>query len=149
MAKGTTTKLTPELWEAARDDYIFAGLTQRQIADKYNISSGTIGARAAREGWTNMKKQASEAKRTAAADTLLLTHSEGDPEVVVQRVAMTLLNKLSERFSALMIDDMTPTAIKSYTSALKDLNDILGKGNDEVRMIEVVFNNAGEDDFNG
>jgi len=149
VPKGSRTYLTPELWEAAKDDYIFNGLTQVQIAEKYNISLGTIGNRAARDGWTQLRKKCTEEKREAVKETMLLAHQDGDPEVVVQRTAMALLNKLSERFATIAIDDMTPTAIKSYTSALKDLNDILGKGNDEVRMIEVVFRDAGEDEFNG
>lgn len=149
MANGKVTVLSKEQWQAAKDDYIYNGLSQMKIAEKYGISPGTIGNRASRENWTEEKRKVQKEKETAVADTLTQTRLDGDPETVVTNTAILLLNKLAERFSSLLMDDMTPTAIKAYTSALKDLKDILKSDTEAVRQIEVVFNNAGEDAFNG
>ena len=149
MPQGNRTYLSEEQWAAAKDDYIYNGLSQTKIAEKYNISPGTIGNRAFREGWTEEKRKVKEKNQEAVADTLSQTRLDGDPETVVTNTAILLLNKLAERFSSLLMDDMTPTAIKAYTGALKDLKEILKSDDNAVRQIEVVFNRAGEDAFNG
>lgn len=148
MANGKVTVLSPEEWQAAKDDYIYNGMSQQKIAEKYKISPGTIGNRAAREKWTEEKRKVREKACNAVADTLTQTRLDGSPEQIVENTAILLLNKLAERFETLILDDMTPTAMKAYASTLKDLKEILKSDDSTIKHIEVVFNNAGDDAFN-
>ncbi|MDP8078348.1 hypothetical protein [Phocoenobacter skyensis] len=62
-------RLTVEQWEQAKADYEIAGLTQRQIAEKYKVSAGAVGQRASKENWET--KQETKQDKTNKVNAII------------------------------------------------------------------------------
>lgn len=66
-------RLTAEQWAQAKADYEIGEMTQREIADKYNVSAGAVGQKASKENWQTKQKTKQNKIRKANAIIELAT----------------------------------------------------------------------------
>ena len=107
-------------WKKLKAEYIAGGTSYRKLAEKYDVSFGTLRKVAAKEKWTDLRNKA-----VARADTKIvesLSTKEADKAKKILDVADKLLDKIAEVID--VIDN--PTGIKDITTALKNLRDIKG-----------------------
>lgn len=140
-------------------------ISQRELAEKYNISYGTLRKVAAKEQWTRLRNKA----RTKADAKIIdaISDKEAQKAVDIINVADKLLGKIYEMLD--MGATYNTQNIKNLTSALKDLKDIKGyksetdqleqmariaklqreaeREDDTTNEVEVVFN-AGPGEWN-
>lgn len=75
-------RLTQAQWEAARADYEIGGLTQREIADKYDVTAGAVGQKASKEKWrTKQKTKQDKDKKASAIIDLVKVEQETKQEL--------------------------------------------------------------------
>lgn len=108
-------------WNGIRAEYIAGSCTYRELAEKYGVSFRTLGARAKREGWASLRRQACDKHVTAAIDTV----SEAGREVgtQMQAAAVALIGKAMEGIQA--IDAENAKALKAYSGVLRDIKEVL------------------------
>lgn len=108
-------------WNEIRAEYIAGSCTYRELAEKYGVSFRTLGARAKREGWADLRRQACDKHVTATIDTV----SEASQAVgtQMQQAAAALIGKTMEGIAA--IDPENARALKAYSGVLRDLKDVL------------------------
>lgn len=107
-------------WKRIKAEYIAGGTSYRKLAEKYNVSFGTLRKVAAKEKWTDLRNKAEAKADTKLVDTV--SEKEADKAAKIIDVADKLLEKISE-----VIDKVTDTkSIKNISSALKDIKDIKG-----------------------
>ncbi|MBS9781945.1 MAG: hypothetical protein KGV56_05555 [Gammaproteobacteria bacterium] len=69
-------RLTAEQWEQAKADYEIAGLTQKEIAEKYGLSKGTVSDKVRKESWKPNKTELIKERKTNAIIELAKTEHE-------------------------------------------------------------------------
>lgn len=69
-------RLTPEQWEQAKADYEIAGLSQKEIADKYCLSKGTVSEKVKKEKWIPNKTELIKKRKANAIIELAKTEQE-------------------------------------------------------------------------
>lgn len=108
-------------WKEIQAEYIAGSCTYRELAEKYGVSFRTLGARAKRERWADLRRQACDKRVTATIDTV----SEAGREVgtQMQAAAVALIGKAMEGIQA--IDPENAKALKAYSGVLRDLKDVL------------------------
>lgn len=118
-------------WNALRIEYISGDISQRKLAEKYNVSADVLMQRANREGWA---KDKNEALSKAIADTKQKTADAiVDNASIAQDIKKRLLlrlKRIEEKYPA----DATEVRarqdgktivyrLRDLTSAFKDLTD--------------------------
>ena len=151
-------------WKKIKAEYIAGGTSYRKLAEKYNVSFGTLRRVAEREGWTQKRTQVAHKADTKMIESI--SDDVAEKAVDIVDVADRILTKIEEVIGCVA----TPQDIRHLTSALKDLKDIKGikseadireqeariaklqkeaeKETDTVDEIEVIFN-AGPEGWNG
>lgn len=151
-------------WKKIKAEYIAGGTSYRKLAEKYNVSFGTLRRVAEREGWTQKRTQVAHKADTKMIESI--SDDVAEKAVDIVDVADRILTKIEEVLGCVA----TPQDIRHLTSALKDLKDIKGikseadireqeariaklrkdaeKEADTVDEIEVIFN-AGPEEWNG
>lgn len=151
-------------WKKIKAEYIAGGTSYRKLAEKYNVSFGTLRRVAEREGWTQKRTQVAHKADTKMIESI--SDDVAEKAVDIVDVADRILTKIEEVLGCVA----TPQDIRHLTSALKDLKDIKGikseadireqeariaklqkeaeKETDTADEIEVIFN-AGPEEWNG
>ena len=114
-------------WKKIKAEYIRGGISYRQLAEKYGVSSNAIFRKGKQENWTDLKKQS---QRKADAK-LVESVAEKDAKRVdkIVDIADVLLDKI---YDAIQNDDLfsyaltSKAGLKGLTGALKDIRDIKG-----------------------
>lgn len=102
-------------------EYLRGDISQRELAEKYDIPYGTLRKVAAKEQWTQLRN-----KVRAKADAKIIdaiSDKEAQKAVDIINVADKLLSKIEELADTLAVDTQS---LKQLTSALRDLKDIKG-----------------------
>ena len=127
----TIDKTKPD-WHRIKGEYIAGGISQRELAKKYNLSWSTLQKRAARDGWAKERKKACDkvveevvqktAKKNADNATLAAD---------IQRKGLLLLYNLMEDFANVTATEHRESVggvtdikrLRDLTAAYKDLTD--------------------------
>lgn len=116
-------------WNAIREDYIKGGISQRQLAKKYDVSYDTLQDRAEREKWTT-ERDAFHCKVTASARQATI-EAVTDNAKLKQDIVSILLLKMRTIAENIPSDatekrktkgrETSVVKLKDLTSAYKDL----------------------------
>ena len=86
-------------WNAIRNEYIAGGISQRELAEKYDISIATIARRAQSEKWTTDRK---ENERKHIENIIQKTaDAAADNAVIAERIKAKLLKRLEKEIDGL------------------------------------------------
>lgn len=107
-------------WKKIKAEYIAGGTSYRKLAEKYNVSFGTLRRVAEREGWTQKRAQVAHNVDTKIMETV--SEDEAEKATNIIDVADKLLKKIYD----MLDEDYNTQNIKNLTSALKDLKEIKG-----------------------
>lgn len=107
-------------WKKIKAEYIAGGTSYRKLAEKYNVSFGTLRRVAEREGWTQKRTQVAHKADTKMIESI--SDDVAEKAVDIVDVADRILTKIEEVLGCVA----TPQDIRHLTSALKDLKDIKG-----------------------
>lgn len=104
-----------------KKEYLRSDISQRDLAQKYDVSYGTLRKVAAKEQWTELRNKA----RTKADEKFIdaISDKEAQEAVDIVSVADKLLGKISKMLEEGVYNTQN---IKNLTSALKDLKEIKG-----------------------
>lgn len=108
-------------WNKIRKDYIAGKGSYRELAKKYGVPLRTLADRAKAEGWVTLRGQARD--KTASKTVENVASSNAKVDTSVQDAAIALINQISAGVHKTSATDYK--ALKSYSSALRDLKDIL------------------------
>ena len=106
-----------------REEYVTSPekISYRKLAEKYGRRLADIGAEASRDGWVEQREQFQNKLRTERRNKI--REDAVDSAAKLSRAAMLLLDKTIEGISA--EDMISPSAARGYSSAIKDIKDIL------------------------
>ena len=106
-------------WEKIKAEYLTTDASIRDLAQKYGVHYTTIGKKASKENWQELRQQ-----QTNTTLTKILT---ADTEMKVDRATRlkTVADKLLERVEDLVANDdrLTASAIKNLSDALKNIKE--------------------------
>ena len=132
-------------WNLLKAEYIAGNTSYRELAEKYEVSESTLRKLGAREKWTDLRNKVSTEAEQKLVDTV--SDQKTDFASDLYDAAGELLAKIRENIKT---DKMTNSqSIKHYSSALKDLRDLMGikTEDDGETEIEVIFA-AGPEEWN-
>lgn len=91
-----TVKKRPD-WTALRIEYINGSMTQRELANEYNVNASTLMARANREQWEQERKQLQAKASEAAQERITEQYIDKLAEFSATDIALaeTLKNKIT------------------------------------------------------
>lgn len=109
--------------EEIREEYITAPekISYRKLAAKYGRRLADIGAEASRDGWVEQREQYQNELRTAKRNKI--QSDAVDSAARLSQAARLLLDKTIAGISA--EETLTPSAARGYSSAIRDIKDIL------------------------
>lgn len=113
-------KITPEMWEKIKQEYISSSVSTRDLAKKYGIPKNTLQRRSSKEGWVQQRKDVGAALVQRATNELIEEHS------TIYDTAMRISEKLLAKIE-MAVDEMGVESIgmsKTITGALKDIKEI-------------------------
>lgn len=108
-------------WNKIRKDYIAGKGSYRELAKKYGVPFRTLADRAKAEGWVALRGQVRD--KTASKTVENVASNNAKVDTSVQDAAIALINQISAGVRKTSAADYK--ALKSYSSALRDLKDIL------------------------
>ena len=112
-------------WNKIKAEYIAGGTSYRKLAEKYGVDRNKIQVRATKENWVGLKSQAQAKTESKIVDAI----SNKDAKVATDIVDVA--DRLLEEIYGMLDAGVTnPQAIKSLTSALKDIKEIKGYKSD-------------------
>lgn len=86
-------------WNAIKAEYIGSNISQRKLAEKYDVSSNTLIKRANREHWNEQREKAYNKVTTKIQQKVINTAS--DNAAIAQRIKQKLLIKLEKEIDNL------------------------------------------------
>ena len=107
-------------WEKMKAEYVTTEISVRDLAEKYGVHYTTVGKRASKEKWQELRQQ--QTNRTL---TKILTAVSDQKAVRAKKLydaTDALLDKIVAGIGAVGI--VTPTAAKNYADALKNIKEI-------------------------
>lgn len=115
-------KLTTKQWAAAHEEYVVKGMSQRELAEMYNISEKNLCAYATRHGWEADRK-AYKAKRSERYEKMASKQASkcvGTADKVYAACDILAARILDELAS----DDLKRSEYKTLASTLRDVKEI-------------------------
>ena len=86
-------------WNAIRNEYIAGGISQRELAEKYDIPYATLASRSAKEKWKADRDEASS--KVIAKSMQKIADTAADNAVIAERIKEKLLKRLEKEIDAL------------------------------------------------
>lgn len=125
-------------WIAIKNEYLNTGISQRDLAEKYEVSFNTLKAKANREGWSKARKKQYHKITTKVQQktTEKIVSVEVDRVTTLLNLADTAQEQIGIAFGQLCIfvdkygdvhdtDVVDVGKLKTLVSSLKDIKDIL------------------------
>lgn len=110
-------------WAKIKAEYIRdQSASYRKLAKKYNVSRGVLEKTAKREKWVELRRQ--KVGKAAAAVVDACATKEAEKAIKIYEAADMALEVIMARLRG--PDSIDPQAIKSLTSALKDIAAVKG-----------------------
>ena len=107
-------------WEKIKAEYITTDISVRDLAQKYGVHYTTIGKKASKEGWQELRQQ--QTNTTLTKILTAVTDQKVDRATKLYNAADELLEKIVTGISSVAI--VSPTAAKNYSDALKNIKEI-------------------------
>ena len=139
-------------WLAIKTEYITTNTSYRKLAQKYNVSYQAICHRSKDEGWIDLREQHTNKIITETLDAI--GSDRVDSAVRLYNVTEKALQKIEAVIDDVEPKDIPAKSLKSLTSALKDIMDVLGvkseldKQEQEARIANLRKQAEKEDGFN-
>lgn len=146
-------------WEKIRHEYITTNISQRKLAEKYNVRRGTLLGIANRDGWAKDREEYRTKVRTKTEQKSL--DSAVDLQADINTTAMKIRAELMNRIYELLMSMPKVNGTKSYqqktvnnkkdgTQQLQaveyNLRDLVGAYRDIQKVIDEKTSTAGTDD---
>lgn len=116
-------RVTEEMWEKIKVDYVSSEISIRGVARKYGVPYNRVRNRAEAEDWVGQRKNFEPMVVQKSLE--IIADQKAEECAKAFRVAATILDKIEAIVAK--IDEDNPDAlkdIKSATSAIKDLKEI-------------------------
>ena len=109
-------------WNKLKAEYISGGTSYRKLTEKYEVSLSTLKRVAKNEGWVELRTQAQNKSNTEIIKKVSKENSKNAKKILqaTTKLLDKIISSIEER------KNLTGQEIKQYTSALKDLRDIIG-----------------------
>ena len=107
-------------WEKIKAEYITTEVSVRDLAQKYGVHYTTIGKKASKEGWQELRQQ--QTNTTLTKILTAVTDQKVDRATKLYNAADELLDKIVSGISSVAI--VSPNAAKNYSDALKNIKEI-------------------------
>ena len=108
-------------WEKIKAEYITTDISVRDLAQKYGVHYTTVGKKASKEGWQDLRQQ--QTNTTLTKILTAVTEQKVDRAAKLCNAADVLLDKIVAGMHK--GDSIAPTAAKNYSDAMKNIRDIL------------------------
>ena len=108
-------------WQKIKAEYVAGGVSLRKLSEKYGVSFSTIQKKSMEEKWGDLRKKSG--RKTEEKIIEAVSSKEADKATNIIDVADKLIVKICDMLDS---DVTNAQAIKSLTSALKDLKEIKG-----------------------
>lgn len=116
-------KVTEEMWEQLRVEYISSDISIRGLARKYGLAPNSLWKRAKAEQWSEQREQCSAKVVQKTVDSL--AEDKADECTRAFRVASKVMCKIEEYIDTVDLnDEYAMKNLKTITSAIKDLKEI-------------------------
>lgn len=116
-------KVTEEMWEQLRVEYISSDISIRGLARKYGLAPNSLWKRAKSEQWSEQREQCSAKVVQKTVDSL--AEDKADECTRAFRVASKVMCKIEEYIDTVDLnDEYAMKNLKTITSAIKDLKEI-------------------------
>ena len=132
-------KVTEEMWEQLRVEYISSDISLRGLGRKYGLSPNSIWKRAKDERWNEQREQCQAKVVQKTVDSI--SEDKADECTRAFRVASKVMEKIEEYIDKVDLEDeYAMKNLKTITSAIKDLKEIglfrsmLDKAEQEARI---------------
>lgn len=111
-------------WKQLEKEYLLGDYKSVSAFLKEKKIPSNGSTRKQTNGWTEKKRQKQDKTKTKTIEKVIEKQSEkeADKKVTINTVAETLLNKIVKLSNK---DDTDVKSIKTLTSALKDINDVI------------------------
>ena len=114
-------------WTSIKNEYISSEISMRKLAAKHNVDLKSIATHSKQEGWV---AQRNEYRDRVQAKTLQnIEDAASNFQAEVSDSARKLLDKVNEVLK--LEEALAPRDLKSLSSTLLDLRDILAVGGDK------------------
>ena len=109
-------------WNKLKAEYISGGTSYRKLTEKYKVPLSTLKRIAKNEGWVELRTQAENKSNTEIIKQVSKKNSKNAEKILqaTTKLLDKIITSIEER------KNLTGQEIKQYTSALKDLRDIIG-----------------------
>lgn len=107
-------------WEKIKAEYITTEVSVRDLAQKYGVHYTTIGKKASKEGWQELRQQ--QTNTTLTKILTAVTDQKVDRATKLYNAADELLEKIVAGINSVAI--VSPTAAKNYSDALKNIKEV-------------------------
>ena len=115
-------------WQKIKLEYVTTDIGYRALAEKYGIPITTLAERGCSEKWVDLRKQFRDETQTKMLDAF--TDQMVDTAKKYKEVTERMLNLVASSLESAQPEKVTAKEIRAFTSAVKDLGDILGIRND-------------------
>ena len=100
-------------WKKLKAEYIRGGTSYRKLAKEYGVSFSTLRGVAEREKWTDLRAQAQHSANTKLVEAISEENTKHTASIY------DVADKLLEKISAMMEQELTTQNLKQLTSAIK------------------------------
>lgn len=108
-------------WGKIKKDYIAGKGSYRDLAAKYGVPLKTLSTQGKKEGWPQLRKQASDKAATKTVEAV--ADANGRVQTRMQDAAEALIGKTIEGIQAVQPEDAK--MLKAYSGVLRDLKEVL------------------------
>ena len=116
-------KVTEEMWEQLRVEYISSDISQRAMAKKYGITPSLMWKKAKEGEWDEQREQCKVKCVQKTVDSI--AEDKADECTRAFRVASKVMCKIEEYIDTVDLnDEYAMKNLKTITSAIKDLKEI-------------------------
>ena len=116
-------KVTEEMWEQLRVEYISSDISIRGLAREYGLAPNSLWKRARAEQWSEQREQCNAKVVQKTVDSI--AEDKADECARAFRVANKVMCKIEEYVDKIDLEDeYAMKNLKTITSAIKDLKEI-------------------------
>ena len=108
-------------WEKIKAEYITTDISVRELATKHGVHYTTIGKKASKEGWQDLRQQ--QTNTTLTKILTAVSEQKVDRATKLCNAADVLLEKIVAGMTK--GDSIAPNAAKNYSDAMRNIKEIL------------------------